>query len=285
MIKNILVIGAGVMGSDIAFEMAINSYKVILMDKNEEALKLAKDRIYSNFKLVKLLNIKKRVDDIDVIFSNIHFTSTHNKDLDVDLIIENVTESIDVKKEVYREIQEFYNKEEVIFAINTSCISITKIASFFFNPRQVIGMHFMNPVALKELVEIIIGFHTSKECENIVLDFLKSINKEGVIVKDMPGFVANRISHLYMNEAVFILQEGTASAEQIDTIFKKGYGHKMGPLETADLIGLDTVYNSMIVLYEGLKDSKYRPCPLLEKMVNAGLLGRKVGQGFYKYNI
>ena len=150
--------------------------------------------------------------------------------------------------------------------------------------EKILGMHFMNPVYLKDCVEVIRGYHTSDKTIDTALSFLNEIGKHGVVVNDLPGFVSNRISHLFMNEAVFTLQDSVADAKIIDTIFKECFGHHMGPLETADLIGLDTVYNSLIILYNSYKDPKYRPAPLLEKMVNAGLLGVKTKKGFYEYN-
>ena len=177
-----------------------------------------------------------------------------------------------------------FDAKNAIIAVNTSCISITKIAALTNMEKNILGMHFMNPVYLKDCVEVIRGYHTSDKTIDTALSFLNEIGKHGVVVNDLPGFVSNRISHLFMNEAVFTLQDSVADAKKIDTIFKECFGHHMGPLETADLIGLDTVYNSLIILYNSYKDPKYRPAPLLEKMVNAGLLGVKTKKGFYEYN-
>ncbi len=171
----------------------------------------------------------------------------------------------------------------VCFGANTSCISITRIASVTKRPAQVVGIHLMNPVHLKPTVEVIRGYHTANHTIETLKQLFALLKKEAVVVGDLPGFVSNRISHLFMNEAAFVFQDGLATAEEIDTIFKKCFGHKMGPLETADLIGLDTVMHSLDVLYDSYHDPKFRCCPLLRKMVDAGLLGRKTGRGFHVY--
>ena len=170
-----------------------------------------------------------------------------------------------------------------VAAAQRSCISITQIASATKRPANVVGIHLMNPVHLKPTVEVIRGFHTSDQTIETLLQLFSRLGKEAIIVEDLPGFVSNRISHLFMNEAAFVLQDQVATAANIDAIFKRCFGHKMGPLETADLIGLDTVVRSLDVLYESFQDSKYRCCPLLRKLVHAGHLGRKSGRGFYVY--
>jgi len=199
-----------------------------------------------------------------------------------DFIIENVTEDWEVKKPVYGDLDRVV-PPEVCFGANTSCISITQIASATTRPGNVVGIHLMNPVHLNPTVEVIRGLHTSDEAVDTLLQLLSRLNKEAIIVNDLPGFVSNRVSHLFMNEAAFVLQDGVATAEQIDSIFRKCFGHKMGPLETADLIGLDTVVRSLDVLYESFHDPKYRCCPMLRKLVHAGHLGRKSGMGFHAY--
>jgi 3-hydroxybutyryl-CoA dehydrogenase len=172
---------------------------------------------------------------------------------------------------------------DVCFGVNTSCISITQVGSVTTRPANVVGVHFMNPVHLMPTVEVIRGYHTSERTLETLLALLAALKKEGVVVEDLPGFVSNRISHLFMNEAAFVLQDSVTTAANIDQIFKKCFGHKMGPLETADLIGLDTVARSLDVLYESFQDPKYRCCPLLRKLVHAGHLGRKTGKGFHVY--
>jgi 3-hydroxybutyryl-CoA dehydrogenase len=197
-------------------------------------------------------------------------------------LFECVSEDWNIKKELYETINKFSNPNSIISSV-TSCISITKIASKFQFPTNVIGVHFMNPVPLKNLVEVVKGYHTSETTIVEIKTILKSIGKNCIVVNDSPGFVANRLSHLFMNEAAFLLQENIASAKDIDMIFKHGYGHAMGPLETADMIGLDTVANSLDILYQSFQDSKFKCCFLLRKMVDAGKCGIKTGEGFYKY--
>ena len=278
----VAVVGAGIMGSDVALDLALNNVSVLLKDVSEEKLKIAREKIASNFRMVKMVKKDIGLNKIDDVLDKIEFTTSYDGFSNLDFVIENVKEVFEVKKEVYAALDAECGAH-TLFAANTSCISITAIGALLKSPTRAIGVHFMNPVPLKPMVETIRGFHTSKETETKMVEFLKHIKKNPVVVNDYPGFVANRISHLYMNEAAFVVQDNVASPAQVDSIFKQGYGHAMGPLETADLIGLDTVLDSLHVLYESYKDSKFRPCPLLFKMVNAGLLGRKSGQGFYKY--
>lgn len=278
----IAIIGAGVMGTGVAFDLASYGYSVVLKDIDKIILDESVDNINKDFKLYKMIKKEFKGLTIDDILNKINFTLNNDDIKDADLIVENIIEDWDKKKELYSELNKVC-KAKVVYAVNTSCISITQIAALVKNPRNVIGVHFMNPVPLKEVVETIKGYHTSEETIEFMKCFLKSINKTAVVVNDFPGFVANRLSHLFMNEAAFLVQDGVASPAQIDMIFKKGYGHKMGPLETADLIGLDTVVDSLEILYKSYQDSKFRCCPLLRKMVNAGLLGRKTGKGFYDY--
>ena len=281
-IKNIAVIGAGVMGADVAFDFACYGFKVILKDLNDEILKRAEAKMTAGFRMVKML--KPELEDITLegILGNITFTADYAGFEKVDLVIENVSEDFDVKKAVYGEL-EGVCREDTVFAANTSCISITKIAALMKKPENVIGAHFMNPVPLKKMVETVRGYHTTDETVEALKGVLKKMGKNAIVVNDFPGFVANRLSHLFMNEAAFLVQDGVAAPKEIDQIFKQGYGHKMGPLETADLIGLDTVVMSLDVLYESYQDPKFRCAPLLRKMVDAGLLGKKSGEGFYKY--
>lgn len=283
MINNIAVIGAGTMGCDVALDLASYDFQIILKDISDEAIKTAKDTIKNNLRTFKMLKKEMKGLTMDLVLSHIHFQTDYSNFNAIDLVIENVTEDWETKRKVYEELRSVC-KNDVYYAVNTSCISITKIASLLPRPDRVIGMHFMNPVPLKPMVEVVRGYHTSVETGQVAIDFLKSIGKQPVLVNDFPGFVANRLSHLFMNEAAFLIQDGVALPEEVDTIFKQGYGHKMGPLETADLIGLDTVVQSLDILYESYQDPKFRCCPLLKKMVDAGLFGRKSGKGFYEYS-
>ncbi|MBN2736806.1 MAG: 3-hydroxyacyl-CoA dehydrogenase family protein [Spirochaetales bacterium] len=281
-IKNPAIIGAGTMGSDIALDLASYNYKVTLLDISTEALIKSKDKIEKGYNLAKMMKSTMRSITLEQIFEKINFTIDYEDLKYADLVIENVTEDFKTKKEVLSRATR-YCQPGAIFAINTSCISITKIASFLPEPQQVAGVHFMNPVPLKNIVETIRGYHTSDETIQTLGSFLKTVKKSQVVVKDYPGFVVNRLSHLFMNEAAYLVQDAVAEPKEIDILFEQGYGHKMGPLKTADLIGLDTVLHSLNVLYESYQDPKFRSCPLLVKMVDAGLLGIKSGQGFYKY--
>lgn len=276
------VIGAGVMGADVAFDLSLNGYHVILNDLSEETLKKAEQKITRNVRSYRMLIPALSEVSAETILSRITFTTDLSQLSQASLVIENITESWKEKSALYRQLASFCSKD-TYFAVNTSCISITKIAALLPSPDRVMGMHFMNPVPLKKMVEMVRGFHTSEETIAYGKDFLKTLNKRAVVVDDFPGFAANRLSHLFMNEAAFLVQDRVADPKDIDRLFREGYGHQMGPLETADLIGLDTVVNSLEILYESFQDSKFRCCPLLKKMVDAGQLGKKSGQGFYAY--
>lgn len=281
-IKNIAVLGAGTMGTDVAFDLASHGYTVLLKDIQTDVLMSSKNKIRASFKGMQM--IRKDLKDIsaDDIVNRINYTTTYDQFGDVDLVIENIPEDWELKRQVYKELDQVC-KNTTYYAVNTSCISITKIASLMPDPSLVIGLHFMNPVPLKNTVEAIRGVHTSDETVTAIRNFLKTLHKTAIVVNDSPGFVANRLSHLFMNEAAFLVQEQVASPKQIDAIFKQGYGHQMGPLETADLIGLDTVVNSLKILYDCYQDPKFRCCPMLQKMVDAGYNGVKSGKGFYEY--
>lgn len=274
------VIGAGTMGCGVAQILACYGYKVVLLDLSQEILEQAKKQIYNITRFSQLT--KKSGKKIDEIVANITYTLDYSDLADADFIIENVNEDYKTKEQVYKMLEENC-KSEAVYIVNTSCISITKIGSITKRPTQVIGAHFMNPVAYINSTEVIIGMHTSDETLGKTKELLESIGKEAIIVQDAPGFVSNRISHLMMNEAAFIVQEQNATVEAVDAIFKQCFGHKMGPLETADLIGIDTVVDSLDVLFESYKDPKFRCCPLLRKMVAGGKVGRKSGEGFYVY--
>lgn len=283
-IKLVVVVGAGIMGRDVALDLACYEYHVILNDISENIIRQATEKIRENFKLVKMMKRDVKSLSIDDILSKIIFTTSYDGFERADLVIENITENWDTKKKMYLKLRELC-KEETIYAVNTSCISITKIGALMPKPGKVIGMHFLNPVPMKKLVEVIRGHHTTDETVETSKNFLKSINKTPVVVNDFPGFVTNRVLMLTINECIWTVQDNVAKPTDIDKIFRLGFGHKMGPLAIADLIGLDTILNSLIVLYESYNDSKYRPCPLLRKMVDAGLLGRKNGRGFFEYNL
>ena len=277
------VVGAGVMGVGVAQNLAQAGHRVILLDISEEILKRAREEIAKNIRFQRLFSKTKEQESAEAIVDRIRFTTNYAPFADADFVIENVTEKWEIKKQVHEQLDAVC-PTHCVFAANTSAISITRISSATKRPEKVIGMHFMNPVPMKPVVEVIRGYHTSEETIARAKDLLATMGKEGVVVNDMPGFVSNRVLMLTVNEAIFLVQDQVASAEEVDKIFKSCFGHKMGPLETADLIGLDTILYSIEVLYESFNDSKYRPCPLLKKMVDAGLYGRKSGQGFYTYN-
>ncbi|MBE9224518.1 NAD-binding protein [Phormidium sp. LEGE 05292] len=276
------VVGAGVMGIGVAQNLAQTGHQVILVDIADRILEKAKQEIAQNIRFQGFFNKSEKIENPSEILSRIKFTTDYQFLESAEFIIENTTEKWDIKKEVYAQLDAIC-PQETIFAANTSAIPITRIASVTERSPKVIGIHFMNPVPIKSMVEIISGYHTSQETIETVKKVLTQMGKEGILVNDSPGFVSNRVLMLTINEAVFLLQDRVASASDVDRIFKGCFGHKMGPLETADLIGLDTILFSIEVLYESFNDSKYRPCPLLKKMVDAGLYGRKSGQGFYAY--
>jgi 3-hydroxybutyryl-CoA dehydrogenase len=282
--KKVGVIGAGVIGAGVAQDFAEHGFRVILIDLTEKKLDQARSAIYRQLRFGRLLKTNKILEDVQLILNRITFTIDYQYLCDVDVVIENVTEDYYIKKNVYSDI-DLICQSNCIFMVNTSCISITEIASLTRRKDKVIGVHFMNPVPMKTVVECIKGYHTSDETIQATKTLLLRLQKECLLVNDYPGFVSNRISHLFMNEAAFVIQDQVADPQTVDAIFKGAFSHKMGPLETADLIGIDTVVNSLDVLYQSYKDPKFRCCPLLRKMVSAGLLGRKVGQGFYQYQI
>ncbi len=277
------VVGAGVIGSGVVQDLAQTGHPVILLDVSEEILDQARETIRNSIRFQGLFTKDKKTNNLGEVLKRITFTTDPSILATADFVIENVTEKWDVKKEVYNVIDRIC-PERTIFGANTSAIPITQIAALTKRPAQVIGIHFMNPVPLKTTVEVIRGFHTSDQTLEQTRRLLAQMGKECIVVKDSPGFVSNRVLMLTINEAIFLLQEQAATAEEIDRIFTSCFGHKMGPLATADLIGLDTVLYSIEVLYESYGDSKYRPCPLLRKIVDAGLYGRKSGQGFYQYD-
>ncbi len=280
-INNVAVIGGGTMGNGIAHVFALKGYNVSLIDLKQEFLDKAKNSIKSNLERQSKKNIIT-VDEVEKTISNMKFTvGIENTPNDSDLIIEAVYENKDVKFNIFKTLQNSIN-ENCIFASNTSSISITELSQAS-RPDKFIGMHFMNPVPIMKLVEIIRGYETSDETYKIIKETSEKLDKAPVEVFDYPGFISNRILMPMINEAIFALMEGVASKEAIDEVMKLGMNHPMGPLTLADFIGLDVCLAIMEVLYNGYNDSKYRPCPLLKKMVAANKLGRKSGEGFYKY--
>ncbi|MFF5449604.1 3-hydroxyacyl-CoA dehydrogenase family protein [Streptomyces sp. NPDC012888] len=275
------VIGAGVMGVGVAQNLAQTGHRVVLVDVSEEVLDNARKELRTSLRTWAMFNPGKSAD-LSAVLEKIEFTTDYERLADADFVVENVTEDWGVKQQVYERIDGIC-RPGVVFAVNTSAISITRVGSATTRPERVVGMHFMNPVPMKPLVEVIRGYHTTQDTLDTAARFLAGLGKECIVVEDVPGFVSNRVLMLTVNEAVFLVQDGVASASEVDRIFKGCFDHRMGPLETADLIGLDTILKSVEVLYESFNDDKYRPAPLLKKMVAAGLLGRKSGQGFHSY--
>lgn len=281
-INKIAVIGSGTMGNGIAHVFAQNGYKVDLIDITKDLLDKALKTISSNLDRM----IKKEIiteSDKSNTLANINFViGIENTASDYDLVIEAVTEDENIKKKVFQLIDANL-KKDCILASNTSSIPITLLAAFTSRPDKFIGMHFMNPVPMMKLVEIIRGYSTSNETYEIIKELTLKIGKTPAEVNDYPGFVSNRVLMPMINEAIYCVYEGVANAENIDTVMKLGMNHPMGPLTLADFIGLDVCLSILDVLYDGFHDPKYRACPLLRKMVSAGKLGKKSGEGFYNY--
>jgi 3-hydroxybutyryl-CoA dehydrogenase len=283
-IQTVGVIGAGVMGAGVAQTLAQSGLQVILLDVSENILDHAKQQIHNNTRFQGLFKKDDRKQSADDILGRVAFSTDYELLREVDFVIENVPEKWSIKEGVYKQIEAIC-MQHCVFAANTSAMSITRIASVTKRPALVLGMHFMNPVPMKPTVEVVRGYHTSDQTIATAQALLTRMGKEGIVVNDSPGFVSNRVLMLTINESIFILQDRVATVEDVDKIFRTCFGHKMGPLETADLIGLDTILLSLEVLYESFNDSKYRPCTLLKKMVDAGLYGQKSGQGFYQYQV
>ncbi len=281
--KNIAIIGAGTMGNGIAHVFAQSNYTVNLIDISQEALDkglatitknldrlLAKERITEKEKQQTLTNITT-------------FTSIAEGVKNIDLVVEAATENVDLKLKIFKQLDK-EAPEKAILATNTSSISITKIAAVTKRPDKIIGMHFMNPVPIMKLIEIIRGYNTTDEVTKTIMKLSESLKKVPVEVNDYPGFVANRILMPMLNEAIETLYNGVAGVYEIDTVMKLGMAHPMGPLQLADFIGLDVCLSILNVMYDGFKNPKYAPCPLLVNMVQAGKLGIKSGEGFYDYS-
>ncbi len=283
MIRKIAVIGAGTMGNGIAHVFAQNGYSVNLIDISENALEKGLSNISRNLdRMISKGAIDKELKNKTL--SGIQTFTNLDKGVDqAQLVVEAATENVDIKLELFRKLDQSCDPETIL-ATNTSSISITKIAAVTKRPEQVIGMHFMNPVPIMKLVEVIRGYSTSDDVLETIMVLSKKINKIPTEVNDYPGFIANRILMPMINEAIESLYHGVAGVQEIDTVMKLGMAHPMGPLQLADFIGLDVCLSILNVMYEGFKQPKYAPCPLLVNMVTAGKLGVKSGEGFYDYS-
>jgi 3-hydroxybutyryl-CoA dehydrogenase len=276
------VVGAGTMGTGVAQLFAEHEYKVVLVDRDDTALARARTEIERSVWMIPLVRPTAERPAPAEVTGRIRFTTELKELADAGFVVENITERWDLKREVYGELDRLCSPDTP-FGVNTSAIPITKVAARTGRPELVVGTHFMNPVVLKPTVEVIRGHHTSADTIRRTRALLAGVGRDCVVVEDSPGFVTNRVAMLTVNEAVFLLAEGVATAPEIDRLFRECLGHAMGPLETADLIGLDTVLLSLEVLHDELNDPKYRPCPLLRRLVRAGLHGRKTGLGFHTY--
>jgi len=284
MIQNVAVIGAGTMGNGIAHVFAQNGFKVTLVDVNAGQLEKALQTIGKNFdrQIAKGITTEEQKKSA---LANIQSQTDLSKGVkDAQLVVEAATENLDLKLRIFKQLSEVV-ADSTILASNTSSISITKIASVTKKPDMVIGMHFMNPVPVMKLVEIINGYATKNEVTNTIVNLTKQLGKIPCVVNDYPGFIANRILMPMINEAIYSLYEGVAGVEEIDTVMKLGMAHPMGPLQLADFIGLDVCLSILNVLHDGFGNPKYAPCPLLVNMVTAGKLGVKSGEGFYSYAV
>ncbi|MFI5172172.1 MAG: 3-hydroxybutyryl-CoA dehydrogenase [Chitinophagales bacterium] len=279
--QHITVIGAGTMGNGIAHVFAMKGFKVNIVDVSETALQKAIVTITSNLDRM-IAKEKITAAEKESTLNNLSIYTSFDHSANADLVVEAATERIDLKLKIFSEL-DLICKPETILASNTSSISITKIAAVTKRPDKVIGMHFMNPVPVMKLVEVIRGYATSDTTTSTIMELSKTLDKVPVEVNDYPGFVANRILMPMINEAIYTLYEGVAGVNEIDTVMKLGMAHPMGPLQLADFIGLDVCLSILNVLYNGFGNQKYAPCPLLVNMVTAGYLGIKSGEGFYKY--
>ncbi len=281
--KNIAVIGAGTMGNGIAHTFAQSGFKVLLIDISEKSLEKGMATIVGNLDRMIAKGTITEADKKATIENIITYTDIADGVVNADLVVEAATENVTLKLNIFKQLSEVCG-ENTILASNTSSISITQIASVVKNPARVIGMHFMNPVPIMKLVEIIRGYNTTDEVTKTIMDLSVKLGKTPVEVNDYPGFVANRILMPMINESIETLYNGVAGVSEIDTVMKLGMAHPMGPLQLADFIGLDVCLSILNVMYDGFKNPKYAPCPLLVNMVMAGKLGVKSGEGFYDYS-
>lgn len=281
--KIVAIIGAGTMGNGIAHTFAQNGFTVKLIDISEAALEKCMTTIFTNLERMQSKGSISAEDKMKTLSNIICYTDIEDGIVGADLVIEAATENIDLKLKIFKKLNELCS-HNTILATNTSSISISQIAAIVVHPERVIGMHFMNPVPLMPLVEVIRGSQTSDEVTKIIMTLSEKLGKNPVAVNDAPGFVANRILMPMINEAIETLHTNVAGVTEIDTVMKLGMGHPMGPLQLADFIGLDVCLSIMNVMYDGFKNPKYAPCPLLVNMVNAKKLGVKSGEGFYDYS-
>ena len=281
--KNIAVIGAGTMGNGIAHTFAQSGFKVQLIDISEASLKRGMDTISKNLDRMVAKEKISEADKAETLSNISTFTNIEEGVEYASLVVEAATENLDLKLKIFKQLDQACG-DDTILATNTSSISITQIGAVTSRPDMVIGMHFMNPVPIMKLVEIIRGYNTSNEVTNTIMELSKQLGKIPTEVNDYPGFVANRILMPMINESIETLYNGVAGVQEIDTVMKLGMAHPMGPLQLADFIGLDVCLSILNVMYDGFKNPKYAPCPLLVNMVNAGKLGVKSGEGFYDYS-